>query len=315
MDRFAALENFVRVVEAEGISAAAERWGVAKSAVSRRLSELEQELGVQLIRRTTRRLSLTDTGRGFYERAVAILADLEEAEAAVSAEHGSLRGRLRVAAPMSFGLLHLGPAINEFARAHPELEFDLDFNDRQIDLLQEGIDVGIRIAQLEDSSLIARPMARVRNVVCASPEYLRRYGTPATPAELGDHRCLLYSNLPEPRRWRYYGADGQAQTVMVREAMRCNNGDQLCAAAGAGLGIVHSPTFIVYRALARGDLVPVLNAYRWQETNAYAIYPHTRHLSQRVRALVDFLVQRFAGEPYWDQEIAPLLRASSAPNS
>lgn len=305
MDRFALLQNFVRVVDAGGISAAADRWEVAKSAVSRRLSELERVLGAQLLRRTTRRLSLTDTGRSFYERAVRILADLQEAESAVSAEHGELRGRLRVAAPMSFGLLHLGPAINDFALQHPELEFVLDFNDRQIDLLQEGVDVGIRIARLPDSTLIARRLAPVRTLVCASPDYLRRFGTPREPADLARHRCLLYSNVPDPARWRYRTADGAEHGVSVPEAMRCNNGDQLCAAASAGLGVVRSPTFIAFRALARGELVPVLRHCRWSGADAYAIYPQTRHLSHRVRAFVDFLVQRFAGEPYWDRQIPP----------
>lgn len=306
MDRFALLQNFVRVVDAGSISAAAQRSETAKSAVSRRLAELEQNLGVQLLHRTTRRLHLTDTGRGFYERAVRILADLEEAEAAVSAAHGELRGRLRVAAPMSFGLLHLGPAINAFAARHPELSFDLDFNDRQIDLLREGVDVGIRIAQLADSTLIARRLAPVRAVLCASAEYLQRHGHPQTPHDLAGHRCLLYSNVPDPARWWYRGDHGEDTAVTVAEAMRCNNGDQLCRAAVAGLGIVNTPTFIAHGALAAGDLVPVLADYQWRGTDAYVIYPHTRHLSRRVRAFVDFLVQRFAGEPYWDREVAGL---------
>lgn len=301
MDRFELLRNFVQVVQAGGISAAADRAEIAKSAVSRRLAELESHLGVQLLRRTTRKRNLTDTGRAFYERALRILADLDEAEQAVSAAHGALRGRLRVAAPMSFGLLHLGPAIIEFARQHPELEFDLDFNDRQIDLLQEGIDVGIRIAELPDSTLIGRRLAPVRAVVCASPDYLARNGIPQTPADLAQHRCLLYSNVDDPGRWVYRGADGREQSVTVAAAMRCNNGDQLCAAARAGLGVVHSPSFIVYRALARGDLVPVLDSYDWRGTTAYVIYPQTRHLSRRVRSFVDFLLERFAGEPYWDR--------------
>lgn len=312
MDRFALLQNFVRVVDAGGISAAAQRWDVAKSAVSRRLAELEEGLGAQLLHRTTRRLGLTDTGRSFYERAVAILADLEEAEAAVAAEHCELRGRLRVAAPMSFGLLHLGPAINDFAARHPELQFDLDFNDRQIDLLQEGIDVGIRIAQLQDSSLIARRLAPVHSVVCASPDYLRRFGVPRHPEQLRQHRCLLYSNVPDPARWSYHAADGSEQAVTVREAMRCNNGDQLCMAAVAGHGLIQSPTFIVSGALARGELTPVLSQYRWRSTAAYAIYPPTRHLSRRVRALVDFLAERFSGEPYWDRDIAAVLGRAGA---
>lgn len=303
MDRFALLQNFVRVVDAGSISAAADRWETAKSAVSRRLSELEQSLGVQLLHRTTRRLALTDSGRSFYERAQQILADLDEAEAAVAAAQCELRGRVRVAAPMTFGLLHLAPAIHEFAARHPEVSFDLDFNDRQIDLLQEGVDVAIRIARLEDSSLIARRLAPVNVLLCASPGYLRQHGTPRAPEDLARHRCLLYSNLPDPGRWWYRADDGSEVAVSVPEAMRSNNGEQLCGAAAAGLGIVNTPTFITHRALAQGNLVPVLSDYRWRGNDAYVIYPPTRHLSRRVRALVDFLVQRFAGRPYWERDL------------
>lgn len=178
MDRLEGMQTFVRVVEAGSISGAADRMDIAKSAVSRRVAELEERLGVQLFRRTTRRLNLTDTGRSFYERCVAILADVEEAEQAVSEAHATLRGQLRVAVPMSFGLLHLRPAIMDFACANPEVRFDLDFNDRHVDLLAEGVDVAIRIAALSDSSLIARRLAPVTSVVCASPDYLAQHGEP-----------------------------------------------------------------------------------------------------------------------------------------
>ncbi|MEJ2346268.1 MAG: LysR family transcriptional regulator [Gammaproteobacteria bacterium] len=301
MGRLEDMETFVRVVEAGSISGAATRMSLAKSAVSRRLAELEERLGVQLFRRTTRRLNLTDTGRSFHERCVAILSDADEAEAAVSREHRTLRGRLRVAVPMSFGLLHLGPAITEFCRRHPEVQFDLDFNDRQVDLVQEGVDVAIRIARLSDSSLVARRLAAVRQVVCASPAYLERHGSPRTPDELARHACLVYSNLADPESWTYLDADGQAQRVKVPVRLQANNGDFLRAAAVAGLGLVMGPTFILYQELERGDLRPLLTDYTWPVVNAYAVYPRTRHLSQRVRALVDFLVERFAGIPYWDR--------------
>ncbi len=205
MDRLEEMRTFVGVVEAGSITGAAERLGIAKSAVSRRLADLEERLSVQLFRRTTRRLDLTDTGRSFYERCLRILADVEEAELAVSQEHGDLRGRLRVAVPLSFGLNHLGPAIDAFLRTHPGIEFDLDLNDRQVDLLAEGFDLAVRIADLEDSTLIARRLAPVRHVVCASPAYLAEHGTPrqsrrarrarlpdlrqcAQPRSLGVHR-------------------------------------------------------------------------------------------------------------------------------
>ena len=198
MARLEELETFVQVVESGNFTRAADRLSVAKSAVSRRVADLEARLGAQLFRRTTRRLNLTDTGRGFYERAARILADLEEAELAVSQEHGTLRGSLRVAAPLTFGLRHLGPAIREFADLHPEVVFDLDFNDRQIDVIQEGVDVAVRIARLEDSTLVARRLAPVRLTVCASPGFLDRHGSPRVPADLASMPCLTYSVAPDP---------------------------------------------------------------------------------------------------------------------
>ncbi|MFN2310228.1 MAG: LysR family transcriptional regulator [Gammaproteobacteria bacterium] len=304
MRRFEDMQTFVRVVDAGSISAAAAQLGVAKSAVSRRLSELEARLGVQLLRRTTRRLNLTDTGRGFYDRCRRILADLEEAEAAVSQAHATLRGRLRVAAPLSFGLRHLGPAITEFMRAHPQVEFDLDFNDRQVDLLAEDIDVAIRIARLEDSSLIARRLWASRLVLCASPAYLQACGVPLTPEDLTAHRALVYSHTQDPTQLALRDAAGREYRVRVPERLRANNGDFLRQAAEAGEGLVLSPSFIVHDALRSGELVRVLPAYTADEVHAYAVYPQTRHLSQRVRAFVDFLAERFAGVPYWDRGLA-----------
>ena len=289
MMRFESMETFVQVVEAGSITAAAEHMGIAKSAVSRRLSELEERLGVQLFHRTTRRMNLTGTGRSLYERCVNILADVAEAEQAVSREHGNLQGHLRVALPLSFGLLQLGPAINAFLQAHPGVEFDLDFNDRQVDLLAEGFDLALRIGDLEDSSLIARRLARIRSCVCASPAYLQRAGTPRRPEELAHHACLTYSLVPEPRVWRYHDAAGKAGSVRVASRLQANNGDFLHRAALEGQGIVLQPLFIVHRSLAEGRLLPLLTEYEWPATSAHALYPHTRHLSHRVRAFIDFL--------------------------
>ena len=304
MDRFADMQMFVRLVEVGSISAAADRLDVAKSAVSRRLAELEARLGVQLFQRTTRRMNLTDSGHNYYERCVRILADLEETELAVSQAHGALRGRLRVALPLSFGLQHLTPLINEFADLHPEVEFDLDFNDRQIDLMQEGFDLGVRIAQLTDSSLIARRLTVVRQMACASPGYIAQHGAPSIPNELANHACLVYSNLANPALWTYHDAKNIAGRVKVFIKLQANNGDFLCRAAIAGQGIIMQPTFYMADAICRGDLVPILCKVRWPEVNAYAVYPPTRHLSTRVRAFVDFLVEKLNGEAYWDRAIA-----------
>ena len=303
MDRFTALATFVCVADTGSISGAAERLEVAKSAVSRRLRDLETHLGVELLHRTTRHLALTPSGEAFYHRARRLLADLDEAEEAVTREHGELTGTLRVAAPLSFGLMHLQPAVAAFMTMHPGVEFDLDLDDRESDLVGEGFDLGLRLAQLPDSTLIARKLAPIRNVAVASPDYLARRGTPTHPADLADHDCLVYSNVPESRVWGYHDARGRWQSVRGRRRLRVNNGDFLREAAIAGAGVAIEPTFIVHRAVADGRLVPILTDVAWPEIGAYAVYPQTRHLSARVRAFIDFLAERFAGDPYWDRHL------------
>jgi len=311
MDRFADMQMFVSVVEAGSISGAADRLGLAKSAVSRRLAELEARLEVQLLQRTTRRLNLTESGRAYYERCRQILADVEETELAVSSVHGTLGGRLRVALPLSFGLLHLAPLIDAFSSQHPAIEFELDFNDRQVDLMQEGFDVAIRIAQLEDSSLIARRLTVIRHTVCASPAYLSAHGLPQNPDELAQHAGLGYSNRANPGLWPCTAPDGATRNVKVAIKHQANNGDFLCRMAIAGHGVVMLPTFYVAEAVRRGELVPLLPGCRWPELNAYAVYPRTRHLSTRVRALVDFLADRLGGEPPWDRAMQAAAAAKS----
>ena len=306
MDKFEDLQAFVAVVEAGSFTAAAERLDAAKSAVSRRVSALEERLGVQLLRRTTRTLNLTATGRSFYEHGARILADLDEAESAVQQEHGTLRGTLRVALPMSFGVRHMCKPIAAFSRLHPRIRFDLDLNDRRIDLVEEGMDLGIRIGHLPDSSLIARRLFDVRTVICASPHYLSLHGEPQTPEELSEHDCLVYSNLADPGTWRWKDDQGQSQSVEVNVVMRASNGDLLANAAAHGLGIVLQPTFLVSEAIRRGELVPILENYQWPVSPAFAVYPPTRHLSYRVRAFIDFLADRFAGTPQWDRDCETL---------
>ena len=300
MDRFENMSTFIRVVEAGSISAAADRLGVAKSAVSRRLKELEEHLGVELFHRTTRRMNLTDTGRAFYHQSVRILEDVLEAELATSQAHGTLKGSLKVALPSTFGLMHMGPAINEFLREHPQVEFDLDFNDREVDLMQEGFDLAIRIAKLPDSSLIARRLAPIKTVICASPSYLERMGAPKTPAELTGHQCLVYSLLRDYEYWDLTDRNGKGTRTKIHPYLKASTGEFLKDAAVEGWGIILVPSFIAYKEIESGALVQVLEEYKPLQLDAYAIYPQTRHLSQRVRAFVDFLVKRFEGTPYWD---------------
>ena len=302
MDRFEDLQAFVTVVKAGSFTAAADRLDIAKSAVSRRVSALEERLGVQLLRRTTRRLNVTDTGQSFYEHSARILADLEEAEAAVAQEHGELRGHLRVAIPLSFGLRHMCKPIADFSRQHPRVTFDLDLNDRRIDLIAEGVDLAVRIGRLADSTLIARKLFEVRTVVCASPGYLEEKGRPKTPEELLDHDCIVYANLPDPGRWVCTDSAGERHSVDVNITMTASSGDFLCAAAAEGLGIALQPTFIAGESISSGKLVPLLTDYQWPVSPAYAIYPPTRHLSYRVREFIDFLAKCFEGLPYWDED-------------
>ncbi|HSN51923.1 MAG TPA: LysR family transcriptional regulator [Woeseiaceae bacterium] len=302
MRRLSDLEAFIAVVESGSFTAAAERLDVAKSAVSRRVTALEERLGVQLLRRTTRRLNLTETGKSFYEHSARILADLDEAEAAVLQQHGELRGNLRVALPLSFGARHMYKPIAEFSRKHPRVSFDLDLNDRRIDLIAEGVDLAVRIGRLSDSTLIARRLFEARTVVCASPDYLERRGTPQSPDDLAGHDCLVYTNLPDPTKWVCTGADGVRHAIDVTVTMTASSGDFLCECAKQGLGLVLQPTFIAGEAISRGDLQPVLTGYQWPVTPAYAIYPPTRHLSYRVREFIDFLAAYFAGVPYWDRD-------------
>jgi DNA-binding transcriptional LysR family regulator len=312
MDKFEDLQAFVAVVEAGSFTAASRRLDSAKSAVSRRISALEERLGAQLLRRTTRVLNLTETGRGFYEHAARILSDLEEAEAAVQQEHGELRGKIRLALPLSFGVRHMCKPIAAFSKLHPKVEFDLNLNDRRIDLIEEGADLALRIGRLQDSSLIAKRLFDSRVVVCASPHYLKVHGEPTSPDDLQNHDCLVYSNLPEPGKWNYLDERGERKSVEVRPVMAASSGDFLINAAAHGMGIGIQPTFIASEAIRRGALVPVLSDYEWPGTPAYAIYPPTRHLSYRVRALIDFLAERFAGTPPWDRDCDALMKRTAA---
>ena len=230
MDKFEDLQAFVAVVEAGSFTAAGERLDTAKSAVSRRISGLEERLGVQLLRRTTRTLNLTDTGQSFYEHAARILADLDEAESAAQQDHGELRGTLRVALPMSFGVRHMCKPIAAFSKRHTKIRFDLDFNDRRIDLIEEGVDLAVRIGHLRDSSLIARKLFDVRTVVCASRPYLAAHGEPESPEDLHNHDCLVYSNLPDPDVWRWVDEHGRRHSVELAPVMRASSGDSLSRA-------------------------------------------------------------------------------------
>lgn len=303
MDHLADLAVFARVVEAGGFSAAAQSLRLSKSAVSKQIARLEQRLGAQLLQRTTRRLSLTETGRIVLEHAQRVLIEAEAAEAAVQNLQAMPRGLLRVNLPMSFGLAYVSPLLPELLTLYPELRIDLTFNDRLIDLMEEEVDVAIRIGHLADSSLTARRLAPVRPITCASESYLRKAGVPLKPEDLRQHECLLYKYLPEPDIWRYEGPGGP-WAVKVGGRLTANNGDVLRAAAVAGHGIVRSPSFIAGPDIAAGRLVPLLEAYEPAPLGIYAVYPAQRFLTPKVRAFIDFLAERFGPRPPWECVLA-----------
>jgi DNA-binding transcriptional LysR family regulator len=299
MSKFEEIETFVRIVEAGSITGAAEHLRIAKSAVSRRLKDLEMRLGVQLMTRTTRKLTLTETGAALYERSVTLLADWAETESTVTAAQAALAGTMRVAAPLSFGIAHLGPVIVDFMSVHPNVEFDIDFSDRKVDLIAEGLDMAIRIGDLPDSSLVARKIASLSTVAVASPAYLQEHGMPQSPEDLRGLKELRYSYRPSSA-WSFKAPDGSEGTIEMAARLHATNGEFLRDAAIAGEGVLIEPRFIIYENLKDGSLIEILPDYHWPELPAYAVYPPTRHLSARVRAFVDFLADRYRGVPYWE---------------
>jgi DNA-binding transcriptional LysR family regulator len=300
MDRLASLEAFARVAETKSFTAAAKRLNISKSLVSRQVAALESELGLRLFQRTTRALTLTEAGRNYYPSVARILADLEEARLSVTQLQTAPRGLLRVNAPVSFATAHLTPAVPDFLSLFPEVEIELTLNDRYVDLVEEGYDVAIRVGHLVDSSLVARRLAPARRAVAASPAYLAEAGTPETPDDVVHHQCLRYSLLDPAQEWRFVGPGNRPWPVEVRGRMRSNNADALRGAALKGLGLVSLPTFIIGGDLQAGTLVSVLTAFTPQDSGIHAVYPHSRHLSPKTRAFVDFLAERFGPRPHWD---------------
>ncbi len=293
MDKFAALHAFVRVVEASGFAAAARDMGMSRSAVNKLVIALETELGVRLLQRSTRQVTPTATGTAFYERCLGILADLEEAELAVSQEQAEPVGTLRINAPMTFGTLHLGSVIAEFMTKYPTLQIQLTLEDRFIDPLAEGFDLTLRIAEPNKSSqLVVHELAKLPRLLCAAPSYLKQYGTPTLVQDLKEHSCLAYGELAGRHEWLLDGPDGEVR-VSVNGAMCSNNGEVLRDAACQGRGIVLLPQFIVQQSLEQGDLQKIVLDYQPRALSLCVIYPTNRHLSTKVRLLTAFLQERF----------------------
>jgi len=300
MSRYEEMENFVRIVEAGSITGAAKQMRIAKSAVSRRLKEMEARLGIQLIIRSTRKLTMTDTGRALYDRAVSLLADWEETEAVAGDTQSAFSGTLKMTAPLSFGVAHLGPIIVDFMKKHPQIRFDIDFSDRVVDLVSEGLDLAIRIGSMPDSNLIARKFSDISRVACASPDYLKRHGFPLTPKELEGHKEIAYGYRASSIH-NYTAPNGKTGSVELAPRLHATSGEFMRDVALAGEGVLMIPRFIMYKNLNNGSLVEIMPGYEWDALAVYVVYPPTRHLSARVRAFVDFLVERCQGTPYWEK--------------
>ncbi len=292
MNRFEELEAFVAVVDFRGFSNASEKLGTAKSMVSRRVSGLEQRLGVQLLQRTTRRQSLTEAGSEFYQRATQLLADLHEAEQFVADSQCEVSGRIKLALPLGFGVRQLAEPISNFLSEHAEIKIDIDLSDRQVDLIEENIDLAIRIGNLADSSLIARKLASVHFSVCASPAYLKQHGEPRHPSELSQHEVLVYSNVAVGRQW-FYEKDGKQVSPRMKYRLSANNGEFLAAIASCGQAIVSGPAAYLQDYIEAGDLVAILTEYPNPEVGMYAVYPPGRLVSRRVKVFSDALYTHF----------------------
>jgi DNA-binding transcriptional LysR family regulator len=302
METFAGMRILAEVVESGSFSAAGRRLGLAASSVARAVGTLENQLGVRLLNRTTRKLGLTEAGRLYHERSRRILAEVEEARLSVTQLEAAPRGTLRLNVPVVFGRLHIAPALPDFLALHPTLRIDLAMTDAFVDLVEEGMDLAIRIGELEDSSLIARRLAPNRRVLCASPAYLERHGVPASPHDLAEHNCLIYKQQNRSV-WRLRDAE-RIHEIRVSGSLVANNADALHTAALGGLGLTVLPAWLVGPDIQRGALKIVLADYQASpgalDTNIYAVFPHSRHLSAKVRAFIDFMRDRIGPRPYWE---------------
>ncbi len=293
MDRLLAMTVFSNVVELGSFARAADKLGISTSAASRHVAELEAHLQTRLLHRTTRKLSLSETGRAYHERCTQLLADLDEAERSAGAQASEPRGTIRLTCSLNFAVRHLAPAINAFTTRHPDVKFDVSLSERIVDLVDEGFDLAIRVGTPGGQQLIARQIGETRLIACASPQYLAKHGTPRAPADLKRHNCLIYEHLSPRDTWVFRDRRGHEHAVRVAGNLRATHGDLLTAAAAQGLGIALEPDFIAQSELESGRLVAVLDRYTARQSSIYAVYPSRRHLSANVRVFVEFLIQRF----------------------
>jgi DNA-binding transcriptional LysR family regulator len=299
IDRLRAFEVFTTVVARGSFARAADALDTSPANVTRYIAELETHLGVRLLNRTSRRQSLTEAGEALHERLRGVLEDVAEAEAAATMDSHTPRGRLRINAPLAFGVRHLAPLWPRFLARYPDVELDIDLTDRVVDLVEEGYDLGIRISRGGSQTHVARKLATSRNLLCAAPAYLERFGVPASPQDLARHRCVLYGHAPEPDVWTLLDGQGAPLRIRVHGHVRTNSGDTARALALAGQVITWQPMFLIGQDITRGDLVPLLPAWSLPDIDILALYPSRRHLSAKVRMMVDFLAEVFRKEDLW----------------
>lgn len=291
---------FVAVMETGSFTAAAGRLGTSSGQASKLVSRLESELGVRLLSRTTRAVSPTEAGQAYFDRLRPLLEEFDNLDAAIRDASHAPRGRLRLTAPLTFGTMEIAPALNEFAATFPEIELDVGFSDRVVNLVDEGFDLAVRVGRPSDSSMIARRLCDVRIVVVGSPAYLARRGEPETPGDLPRFDCILDTNFREPTRWPF-DADGRPVGIQVEGRIRYSNAQACLEAAEAGLGLACVPSFIAGESLRSGRVRRVLQAFETEPYTVHALYPHSRHLAAKVRVLVDFLVERYRDTPHWEK--------------
>jgi DNA-binding transcriptional LysR family regulator len=301
MDKFLEMKTFAAVVDGGSFVRAADALDMSKPAVSRHVAELEQRLGVRLLQRTTRKLSLTEEGRLFYGRCKTVLADVEVAEEEITAKSIAVKGLIKVNVPVSFGLLELASLWPDFMTKYPDVELDITLADRIVDLVEEGYDLAVRIARLPNSSLVSRKLASTRMLLCASPGYIKKHGKPKHPSELTEHPVLAYSLLATGDQWNFEGPDGSV-SVTVKPIMRTNSGDTCIAAARKGKGVVLQPSFMVSPDLQSGALVELMPSYRSIQFGIFAVYPTRQYVSPKVRALIDFLSKEFKSVSWCNEQ-------------
>ena len=297
MDRFNAMKLYCRIVETGQLSIAADQLNLSKGAVSKQLAKLESHLGGRLLNRTTRRLTLTEVGVAFYERAKLILESVEEAECVVSGLTTEPRGTLKMNAPMSFGAFYLGELLAKYQQKYPQVDLEISLHDRQVDVVDEGYDLVLRIAALEDSTLIARKLAACHIVLCASPGYLKQYGTPENPEDLINHACLMYTYEHSGKYWLLENDAGEEKQITVNGPLLSNNGNIMCDAMLHGMGIAFLPTFIAGKAIQEGKAKVILPEWHSKAADISLLYPSNKHLSAKVRAFVDMAVEYFKDNP------------------